>query len=150
MKILSKIRKRIYANFPLNSVRVTALRASGYSIGEKLVLGEGLVVITHSGTNATLTIGDRVDFASRVTIILASGTTSSRLQEIYPIKSESVCICDDCWIGANAIIYPGVTIGQCSIVQAGAVITKDVPPYTIVGGVPAKVIKAIQEKPRKE
>ena len=48
------------------------------------------------------------------------------------------------WIGSNATILPGVTIGEGSIVAAGAVVTKDVPPMTIVGGVPAKIIKKIE------
>ena len=52
---------------------------------------------------------------------------------------------DRVWIGANATVVPGVTIGENSIVAAGAVVTKDVPPNTIVGGVPAKVLKRIDE-----
>jgi acetyltransferase-like isoleucine patch superfamily enzyme len=48
------------------------------------------------------------------------------------------------WIGANATILPGVTIGENAIVAAGAVVSKDVPDNTIVGGIPAKIIKAIQ------
>lgn len=52
---------------------------------------------------------------------------------------------DRVWIGANATVVPGVTIGENSIVAAGAVVTKDVPPNTIVGGVPAKVLKWIDE-----
>ena len=52
---------------------------------------------------------------------------------------------DRVWIGANATVVPGVTIGENSIVAAGAVVTTDVPPNTIVGGVPAKVLKRIDE-----
>lgn len=48
---------------------------------------------------------------------------------------------DDVWLGRNAIIMPGIRIGKGSIVGAGAIVTKDVPPYCIVGGVPAKVLK---------
>jgi acetyltransferase-like isoleucine patch superfamily enzyme len=47
------------------------------------------------------------------------------------------------WIGSNATILPGVTIGDGSIVAAGAVVTKDVPPNTVVGGVPARIIKTV-------
>ena len=50
---------------------------------------------------------------------------------------------DDIWIGANAVILPGVTIGHHSVVAAGAVVTKDVPPHSLVAGVPAKIIKQI-------
>nr|WP_143033346.1 DapH/DapD/GlmU-related protein [Prevotellamassilia timonensis] len=53
-----------------------------------------------------------------------------------------VIIEDDCWIGFNVIILPGVTIGKGSIIGAGAVVTKSIPPYSVAGGVPAKVIKS--------
>lgn len=57
--------------------------------------------------------------------------------EVRPITIE-----DDCWLGRRVIILPGVTIGKGSIVGAGAVVTKSVPPYSVVGGNPAKVIKS--------
>ncbi len=50
------------------------------------------------------------------------------------------------WIGSNATILPGVSVGEWSVVAAGAVVTKDVPPYTVVGGVPAKIIKNVDEE----
>ena len=64
------------------------------------------------------------------------------------IDAQGVCtkpivIGNDVWIGANAVILPGVTIGNHSVVAAGAVVTKDVPANTMVGGVPAKFIKNI-------
>jgi acetyltransferase-like isoleucine patch superfamily enzyme len=58
------------------------------------------------------------------------------------VKREFVKIEDDCWIAANTIILAGVTIGRGSVIAAGSVVTKDVPPYSIVGGVPAKVLKS--------
>lgn len=58
-----------------------------------------------------------------------------------PITNEAVIIGNDVWLGANVIITPGVTIGNHVIVAAGAVVTKDVPDYAIVGGVPAKIIR---------
>jgi len=63
---------------------------------------------------------------------------------IHHVTSDDVVISDDVWIGANAVILPGVTIGRHAVIAAGAVVTKDVPDYTVVGGVPAKVIKKIQ------
>lgn len=58
---------------------------------------------------------------------------------------NTVVIKRNAWIGANATILPGVTVGENSVVAAGAVVTKDVPPNSVVGGVPAKTIKQIQE-----
>ena len=52
-----------------------------------------------------------------------------------------VVIEDDVWIGTRSIILPGVTIGKGSVIAAGSVVTKDVPPYNLVGGIPAKIIK---------
>ena len=59
------------------------------------------------------------------------------------VSTSAVIIEDDIWIGANAVILPGVTIGHHSVVAAGAVVTKDVPPHSLVAGVPAKIIKQI-------
>ncbi|MNI40841.1 Chloramphenicol acetyltransferase [compost metagenome] len=55
--------------------------------------------------------------------------------------NQKIVIGNDVWIGANAVILPGVTLGDGAVIGAGAVVTKDVPPYAIVGGVPAKVIR---------
>lgn len=63
---------------------------------------------------------------------------------------REVIIEDDVWIGARAILLPGVRIGRGSVVAAGAVVTKDVEPYTIVGGVPAVVIKSRRSKEENE
>ncbi len=57
------------------------------------------------------------------------------------IYDQDVIIEEDVWIGANVTILKGVTIGRSSIIAAGSLVIKDVPPYSIVGGVPAKVIK---------
>ena len=61
---------------------------------------------------------------------------------VQGVSTSRVTIEDDVWIGIRAIILPGVRIGKGSIVGAGAVVTQDVPPYSIVGGVPAKVVSA--------
>lgn len=57
------------------------------------------------------------------------------------IEESPVKICDDVWLSANVVVLPGVTIGRGAIIGAGAVVTKDVPPFAIMGGVPAKLIR---------
>jgi len=69
------------------------------------------------------------------------GFVSENKDDVIREGSKSVTLEDDVWVGLNAIVLPGVTIGKGAIVGAGSVVTKDVPPYSIVGGVPAKVIK---------
>jgi acetyltransferase-like isoleucine patch superfamily enzyme len=70
--------------------------------------------------------------------------TTKRIDE-QGISTKPVVIGDDVWIGANAVILPGVTIGRHVVVAAGAVVTKDVPDYSLVAGVPAKEIKKLRE-----
>jgi maltose O-acetyltransferase len=77
-------------------------------------------------------------------VILTSTHISSNID--IPIRKQGmykkpVLIGEDVWIGAKALIMPGVTIGKKAIVGAGAIVTKDVPQYAVVGGVPAKIIK---------
>lgn len=67
---------------------------------------------------------------------------------IEPPSAQPVVIEDDVMIGANAVILEGVRVGKGAVVAAGAVVIEDVPPYTVVAGVPAKVIKRIDEKTR--
>ena len=62
------------------------------------------------------------------------------------MEFRPICIEDKVWLGANVTVLPGVTIGEGAIVAAGAVVTKDVAPRTIVGGIPAKFIKNIEKK----
>ncbi|MFC4210396.1 DapH/DapD/GlmU-related protein [Pedobacter lithocola] len=57
------------------------------------------------------------------------------------VEREFIKIEDDCWIGTNSVILSGVTVGKGSIIAAGSVVTKSVEPYSIMGGVPAKLIK---------
>jgi maltose O-acetyltransferase len=68
-------------------------------------------------------------------------TTDVLMSTVKKEKGKKVIIEDDVWIGRNAIIMPGIRIGKGSIIGAGSVVTKDVEPFSVVGGVPAKLIK---------
>jgi len=120
-----------------------------------LVIGSGCfmnknVRIT-SGPGGACTIGDNVIIGPNVVIETA---THNHDRTDVPISAQgvsfkSIAIEDDVWIGANAVVTQGVTVGRGSIVGAGAVVTRDVAPYTVVGGVPARKIgdrkAAVQE-----
>ncbi|KAG7088015.1 hypothetical protein E1B28_012052 [Marasmius oreades] len=89
-------------------------------------------------------IGDRVTFGTNVSLITATQETSvlSRMKFVaygLPIRIE-----DDCWIGAGVTVLPGVTIGRGSTIGAASVVTRDIPPYSVAVGSPARVIKTVQ------
>ncbi|MGF1765953.1 acyltransferase [Enterovibrio makurazakiensis] len=113
--------------------------------GRNLVVGDNVnlakdVLITTSGG---VSIGDRTLVGYR-TQILSSNHTIPPIGQPFPISGDQhskVVIENDVWIGANCVITPGVTIGEGAVIAGGSVVTKDVLPNTIVGGVPAVFIK---------
>lgn len=106
---------------------------SGIRIGEDSILGDHVFL----DGRAPLTIGSHVDFASEVSVYNSEHDLSSPK---FTATLAPVVIKDYVFIGPRAIILPGCTIGTGAVIAAGAVVTKDVPDYAIVGGVPAKVI----------
>jgi acetyltransferase-like isoleucine patch superfamily enzyme len=114
---------------------------SGIKIGRDSLVGEYSVIRGQGG----VTIGDRV-YTSPFTQIIAVNhifDDPSRSFVEQGITAEGIIIEDDVWLGAGAVITDGVKVGKGAVVAAGAVVTKDVPPHTVVGGVPAREIKKI-------
>jgi acetyltransferase-like isoleucine patch superfamily enzyme len=141
-----KLAKGIAKSFPLNAVRISALRVAGYRVGGAVYVGTELHVTDELYSDVcSLSIGDRVSIAQRVLIILSSHPNNSRLREQVGVVNGSVTICDDAWIGAGAILLPNVTVGEQAIVAAGAIVTKDVPPRTVVAGNPARILRSLDE-----
>lgn len=104
-------------------------------------------------TDAPCTIGKKVLFGPNPTIItgdhridilgkyIADVTVGDKFVDGVNVYDQPVVIEDDVWCGANVTILKGVTIGHGSVVAAGAVVTKSFPPYSIIGGIPAKLLK---------
>lgn len=106
-------------------------------IGRETRIGMGNVVI------GPVLIGNSVIFAQN---IVMSGLNHSYEDISLPISKQKtstalITIEDECWVGANAVITAGVTLGKHSVVAAGAVVTKSIPPYSVAVGNPARVIK---------
>lgn len=128
-------------------------------IGEYCYLGQESIIWSAK----SVVIGDRVLIANNVNIFdnvthpLNPKARHEQYREIitsgHPRKiglsEEPVVICNDAWIGCMSIILPGVTISEGAIVGAGSVVTKDVPPYTIVAGNPARIIRELTPEERK-
>lgn len=109
------------------------------TIGKRVFINSGCRFQDQGG----ITIGDDVLIGHNVVLAtLNHGVAPDSRKDIHP---ASIIIGKNVWIGANSTIVPGVMIGDNAIIAAGAVVTKNVPTNTVVGGVPAKVIKKIDE-----
>lgn len=131
--------------FPVGSkFRACLERIRGVKVGNHVFLGGGCVL--DRAKPHLITIEDYVSLAGNVMILTHSNPTEP-LREILGdegTKIAPVHIKRGAWVSVNCVVLPGVTIGENAIVAAGAVVTKDVAPETIVGGVPAKFIKKIR------
>ena len=111
----------------------------------KLTLGEGVFI----GEGVLLDLKERIEIGNHVTlsmnVILATHLDVGQipLARLYPPQRDSIRIFDDVYVGAGAIILHGVTVGPHAVVAAGAIVREDVPPGTLVGGVPARVLKKL-------
>jgi acetyltransferase-like isoleucine patch superfamily enzyme len=118
----------------------------GGEIGEGLKVGNNSSIGTFNyiGCSGYIEIGNNVMLGPRVGLFAENHVYDS----VYkPIKDQGVVrktivIEDDCWIGTNSVVLSGVRIGTGSVVAAGSVVTKDVAPFSVVAGVPAKLIKS--------
>ncbi len=126
----------------------TIIRPTGYwqgNIGFGLKMGNNSSIGAYSyiGCSGQITIGNNVMIGQKVSIIAENHMFNSVDIPIQQqgVKNIGILIKDDVWIGTNATLLDGVTVGTGAVIAAGAVVTKDVPPYSIVGGVPAKLLK---------
>ncbi len=111
--------------------------------GQGISVGDGSGIGINNRIQGPLVIGSDVMMGPDVIIYTKNHNykdIARPMVEQGDSKARKVTLEDDVWIGARAVILPGVTIGKGSIVGACALVTKDVPPYAIVGGVPARVI----------
>jgi acetyltransferase-like isoleucine patch superfamily enzyme len=108
------------------------------NVGENVFINSGCRFQDQGG----ITIGDGVLIGHNVVLATLNHDIDPRKRNT--MHPAPITIGKDVWIGANATVVPGVTIGDGAIIAAGAVVTKDVPPNVIVGGVPAKILKKIE------
>jgi acetyltransferase-like isoleucine patch superfamily enzyme len=118
----------------------------GGAIGEGLIVGDysNIGPGAYIGCSGLITIGKNVMMSPGVSIYAENHNFSDTS---IPMKDQGVTVSfvnihDDCWIASNSTILAGVTIGKGSVVAAGSVVTKDVPPYSVVAGSPATIIKS--------
>ena len=143
-----------YQQFPVSqAVRRCAGRLLFDSAGKKLNIGRKCRLSNHismgdlsglgdeSYVSGTLKIGNSVLIAPKCAFLGLEHVFDEETLENIGSESKPIVIGDHAWIGFGSTVLAGVTIGKYAIVGAGAVVTKDVPDYAVVGGVPAKIIK---------
>lgn len=139
--------------FPFHPLRIFLYRLMGIKIGKKTSIHRGIriyhasgcVISDHTVINRNVLIDARMGCVIGSNVSISEGVMLISLEhdindpEFKP-KGETTTVQDRVFIGSRAIVLPGVNIGEGGVVAAGAVVTKDVMPYTIVAGVPAKFI----------
>ena len=144
-RIKNKLLYSIGVHFPYSKIRVKALRRLGHEVGENVYFPADLIITQNfTGDRGKVTIGNNVAIGPRCILVVVSHPNFSKIRSKVKQKNKEIIIEENAWIGAGVIILPGVTIGANAIVAAGAVVTKNVEPDTIVGGVPASQMIKIQ------
>lgn len=119
---------------------VTIYQPERLRLGSFVEIGENVILRAGGG----LTIGNRVLIAAGAAIVTAGHPIS--LPRWSKVELAPVTIGDDVWIGVNAVVLPGVSVGNGVVVAAGAVVTENVPPNVVVGGVPARILRNVELK----
>ena len=128
-----------------NRFRVWCYRHMGIHIGKDVYIGN--YVIFDRIFPEKIYIGDHTSIGDRCIITTHANIPSNTpLKKIYPRTVKETIIGEGVWIMPSCIIAPGVKIGNYAVIATGAVVTKDVPEYTLVGGVPARVLKDLKGK----
>jgi acetyltransferase-like isoleucine patch superfamily enzyme len=134
-----------YRKFSLGNCSVIeSFSCINNAVGD-VIIGDHTRIGLHNTVIGPVSIGSHVNLAQGITITALNHNFENKEQRIdsQGVSTNPVILGDDIWIGANAVVLPGVSIGNHAVVAAGAVVTKDVPPHSLVAGVPAKIIKEI-------
>ncbi len=142
-KIYKRLLKSLAKQLPGYQIRRRLFKAAGYKIGKDVYIGEDLIIIDELEETGYLNVGNRVAIAERVTLVISSRPNFSRITPYVSTAHGPITIEDDAWLGTGSIIMPNIKIGQGAVIGANSVVTKDVPPYTVVVGIPAKPLKTI-------
>jgi len=142
--IVKRVLKFLVKHMPIYQLRSAMLRLCGYAVGKNVYVGEDLIIVDEPSDRGMVSIGDRVAISPRVTLVVSSRPNHSRIAPYVPVKHGPITIESDAWLGTSVVVLPGIRIGEGAVVGANSLVTRDVRPYTIVGGSPARVIGEVR------
>lgn len=119
--------------------RVTIIQSNNFTVGRNCAINTGSYINAKGG----ISFGDNVLVGANVTISSGRHPIEGKNPPVFerPTEPLPIIVEDDVWIGANAVIMPGVTLKKGTVVGAGAIVTKNTEEYSVVAGVPARIIK---------
>ena len=129
---------------PGYALRAALLRGAGYRVGRDVFIGEELIIIDEPEDWGMVRIGHRAAISPRVTLVVSSRPNWSRILPYVPTAHAPVTIGDDAWLGTGVVVLPGVTVGEGAVVGANSVVNRDVEPFTIVAGAPARFLRRVE------
>lgn len=134
---------------PIHCLRLSMLRMSGIRIGARAFINLGFMAV--DGFQAgMIVIGEEASLAPGVNLVAVASPNNSFLGRDYDvIRRGQVVIGPGAWLGVNVVVLPSVTVGRGAVVGAGAVVTRNVPDFSVVAGVPARIIGDVRDRPRK-
>ena len=145
-----RVRVRLYRMLGIGVGRETIIAgpitfAGSGNAPSQLRMGSGCFINSnvYIDASAAVTLGDGVYMGHHVMVVTSGHAIGRAARRAGTLERAPVTVGDGAWLGARATLLPGVTIGAGAVVAAGAVVTKDIPPHTVVGGVPARVIRAL-------
>jgi acetyltransferase-like isoleucine patch superfamily enzyme len=151
MGLWRRVRRKVFKRWARNAFfpgwRLTLLRWCGAEIGAQVYIADGLMIVEELDGDERVRIGDRVSIAPRVTLVLSSHPNNSAIRSFAPVSRGDIQIEADAWIGAGAVILPGVRIGRGAVIGALTVVTEDVQPYHVMVGHPARSVRVLQPSP---
>ena len=144
-RVIRNLRRMATKNcFDYCGENVNVEKDADFGTGKGISIGDNSGLGVNCSVRGPLEMGNNIMMGPDVIIMTSVHNTSSvdlPMNQQGFLENKKVRIEDDVWIGTRVIIMPGVTIGRGSIIGAGAVVTKDVPEYAVVAGVPAKIVK---------
>ena len=142
--------KFIAMYYPDAQIRKSYWSKLGVSMGKGTFANPGLMVVNIPSDTPDVVIGNNVSIAPNVVLVTHSSPNNSEQLQGVPYVAEKlirharITIQDDVWLGAGAVILPGVTIGRCAIIGAGSVVVANVPSMCVVAGVPARIVRNLE------